>query len=141
MWGAFKIMLLEMPPHPIPVFTAPDAPVVPDAVPLDLDTESEGDVMEIQQKMDAKRKRLKDAMKAQFDELREKKQKEKVDWKRQEELDRERQEEEVWKEVDWKKQEDLKHLKKTIKSQWEGKQVHWVDINGVSSILYSMIQN
>jgi len=63
-------------------------------------------------------------MKAWIDELREKKQREKADWKKQEELDRERQEEEVWKKVDWKKQEDLKHLKKTIKSWWEGKQAH-----------------
>ena len=95
-----------MPPHPIPVFTAPDAPVVPDAVPLDLDTESEGDVMEIQWQMDAKKKRLEVDMKAWIFELREKKWKEKANWKRQEELDRETWEEEAWKELDGKKQED-----------------------------------
>jgi len=54
------------------------------------DTESEGDVAEIQQQMNAKKKRLKDDAKAQIVKLREKKQKEKANRKRQEELDRER---------------------------------------------------
>jgi len=38
--------------------------------------------MEIQQQMDAERKRLKDAAKTRIEELREKKQKEKADWKK-----------------------------------------------------------
>ena len=93
----------KMPPHPIPIFAAPDASIVPEAVPLDSDTESEGDVMEIQQQMDAKKKRPENEAKAQIVKLREKKQKEKADQKRQEELDRERKEEETWKEAEWKK--------------------------------------
>ena len=70
MWGHLKICFLEMPPSPTPIFTAPDAPVVPEAVPSDSDTESGGDVMEIQQQMDAERKRLEDAIKAQIEDLR-----------------------------------------------------------------------
>ena len=84
--------------------------------------------------MDAKKKRLEDDVKNQIVELREKKWKEKADQKRQEELDRERWEEEVQKEADQKKQEDLKHLKKRM-------QAHWVDIDRVSSVLSSMVQN
>ena len=71
-----------MPPCPTPIFVAPDAPIVPEAVPLESYTELEGDVMEIQQQMDAERKRLKDAAKTRIEELREKKQKEKADWKK-----------------------------------------------------------
>jgi len=56
--------------------------------------------------MDAKKKRLEVDMKAWIFELREKKWKEKANWKRQEELDRETWEEEAWKELDGKKQED-----------------------------------
>ena len=95
-----------MPPCPPPIFTAPNASIVPEAVPSDLDTESEGDVAEIQQQMDAEKKRLKDEVKACIVELREKKQKEKANQKRQEELDRERKEEEDQKEVEWKRKED-----------------------------------
>src|SRR5882724_7493332 len=84
--------------------------------------------------MDAKKKRLEDATKDRIEELREKKWKEKANWKRQEELDRERWDEEVWKEVDQKKQEHLKHLKKPLKTWQEGKQTHSVVIDGVSSI-------
>jgi len=100
-----------MPPCATPIFAAPDVPIVMKAVPLDLDTELEGDVMEIQQQLDVERKRLEDDAKAQIIELREKKQKEKADQK---------------------KQEYLKHLRKMIKSQWEGKQACYVDINRVS---------
>ena len=68
-----------MPPHPTPIFAAPNASVVPEVVPLDSDTESEGDVREIQWQMDSKKKRLKDDVKAWIVELREKKWKEKAD--------------------------------------------------------------
>ena len=129
-----------MPPHPTRVFVAPDAPIVLEAVPSDFDTESESNVMEIHQQMDAKKK-LKENVKACIVELREKKQQEKTNQKMQEELGRERWEEEAQKQVDQKKQEDLKCLRKMIKSWWENKQAHWVDIDGVSSALCSMIQN
>ena len=93
--GAFKHLLKKIPPHPTPIFTAPNAPIVPEAVPLQLDTKSEDDVTEIQQQMDAKKKRLEDAMKARIGESREKKLKEKANWKKQEELERKKREEEV----------------------------------------------
>src|SRR5882724_5464604 len=117
-----------MPPCPTPIFMAPYSSIVPEAVPSDSDIESEGDVTEIQQQMDAKKKRLEDNMKAWIVELREKKWKEKANQKIQEELDRERREEETWKEVEWKKKEDLKHLRKTIKDQQDCKQAHWVEL-------------
>jgi len=91
--------------------------------------------------MDAKKKRLEDDAKAQIVELREKKQKEKANWKRQEELVRGRRGEETQKEVEWKKKEDFKCLRKMIQDWQEYQQVHWVDIDRVSSALFSMIQN
>ena len=103
-----------MPPHPTPIFTAPNASVVLEVVLSDLDTESEGDVMEIQQQMDAEKKRLEDDVKAWIVELREKKWKEKAYWKRQEVFDRERKEEETQKEAERQKKADLKHLRKMI---------------------------
>ena len=130
-----------MPPHPTPNFVVPDVSVVPEAVTLDLDTESEGDVTEIQQQMDAEKKRLEDDVKTWIVELREKRWKERADQKRQRELDREKREEETWKEMEWKKKEDLKCLRKTIQDWQENKQVCWVDIDEVSSALFSMIRN
>jgi len=46
--GCSKLCFLKMPPHPTPIFMAPNASIVPEAVPSELDAESEGDVMEIQ---------------------------------------------------------------------------------------------
>ena len=84
-----------MPPFPTPIFMAPNAPipVVLEAILLELDTKSEDNVMEIQQQIDAKKKRLEDAVKAKIGEFRDKKWKEKADQKKQEELDRKNQEE------------------------------------------------
>ena len=50
--------------------------------------------------MDSEKKRLKEDAKAWIVKLRGKKQKEKANWKRQEELDRERKEEETRKEAE-----------------------------------------
>jgi len=121
-----------MPPHPTPIFAAPNAPipVITEAIPPESNTKLEDDVVEIQQQMDAKKKRLEDTMKAKIGELRDKNRKETADWKKQEELDRKKWEEEVWKEVDWKKQEELEHLKKTLKSQKEDKWTHWWILTG-----------
>ena len=71
-----------MPPCTTPIFVAPDAPIVPEAVPLESYTELKGDVMEIQWQMNAERKRLKDAVKTRIEELREKKQKERLTGKK-----------------------------------------------------------
>ena len=103
--GTKHLLLQKMPPHPTPIFAAPNAPIpiVPEAIPLELNSKLEDDVMEIQRQMDAEKKRLEDAVKAKIGELRDKKWKEKANQKKQEELDRQKQEEEIWKEVDWKK--------------------------------------
>jgi len=141
LWQAFKNLLLKMPPHPTPIFVAHNASIVPETVPSDSDTELEGDVAEIQQQMDAEKKRLEDDAKAQIVELREKKWKEKAHRKRQEKLDRERRDEETQKEAEWKKKEDVKCLRKMIQDRQDCKQAHWVDFDWVSSALFSMIQN